>query len=288
MNIVISEREDSYFNIYNKCLKKKTKYEKQIKLDVPRTIINNNYFKDEDNLKKLENVLIAITVDNPDVGYLQGMNFIVGYFLIRYNNDEVKTFKTMSELLKNYKFGLKGLFTTEFPRLFLAIYQVEHLMKIYYFDIYDTLQKIELDTMVWITPWIFTLFSKYIDNIGIKNYDIIIDDFLINGWSTIIKIIMIMLDINRDQIVDQSYEHIMIYLNEKLWTHTDFENIDFTQKIKDIPITNDTLFQLEISYVKELTRNKNSKDNRHSNRDIMIIICTILSGILGTIALNNA
>ena len=178
MSIIIPDREDSYLNIYKKCLKKKTKYEKQIKLDVPRTIIHKKYFKDKDNLKRLERVLLAITADNKDVGYLQGMNFIVGYFLIRYKNDEVKTFQTMSTLFKNYKYGLKGLFTEGFPRLFLAIYQIETLMKIYYPNIYETLQSRELNTMVWITPWIFTLLAKYVDDIGIDNYNIIMDDFL--------------------------------------------------------------------------------------------------------------
>jgi len=73
-------------NYYNSLLNNYPKnipsiFESQIDLDLGRTYPSDPYFKDKENIKKLKNVLIAITRRESTIGYCQGFNFIVGKIL---------------------------------------------------------------------------------------------------------------------------------------------------------------------------------------------------------------
>lgn len=65
-------------------------YEVQLELDLPRTFPKEPFFKNESNLKRLHNILLAYTRRNYSIGYCQGFNFIVGRIL-EYINNEVST-----------------------------------------------------------------------------------------------------------------------------------------------------------------------------------------------------
>ena len=79
--------------------------------------------------------------------------------------DEIETFKTMSKLLKNDKYGLKGLYVDEFPKLFLTTYQVNKLSETYLPKLYEYLTKINLDSLSWLSSWVLTLFTKHFEKI---------------------------------------------------------------------------------------------------------------------------
>ena len=56
-------------------------FEMQISLDLKRTFPEDVFFKSPENLKKLENILLAYSRRNSTIGYTQGFNFIVGRIL---------------------------------------------------------------------------------------------------------------------------------------------------------------------------------------------------------------
>ena len=64
-----------------------SKYEKIIQADLNRTFPDDPYFKKEENIKKLKNILIAYSRRNNSIGYYQGFNFIVGRLLQLFNNE---------------------------------------------------------------------------------------------------------------------------------------------------------------------------------------------------------
>lgn len=64
---------------YNKTFPNPNVY--QIKVDLPRTFPDEEFFRNSNIIKSLENVLIAYTIRNPTIGYCQGFNFIVGRLL---------------------------------------------------------------------------------------------------------------------------------------------------------------------------------------------------------------
>jgi hypothetical protein len=56
-------------------------FESQIDVDLRRTFPEDPFFKNDDNLGKLKNVLLAYSRRNISIGYCQGFNFIVGRLL---------------------------------------------------------------------------------------------------------------------------------------------------------------------------------------------------------------
>ncbi len=62
-------------------------FENQIDVDLRRTFPDDPYFKEDKNILKLKNVLLAYSRRNLSIGYCQGFNFIVGRLLKIYDNE---------------------------------------------------------------------------------------------------------------------------------------------------------------------------------------------------------
>ena len=75
-----------------------------LKLDITRTFPFLDFYKKEENLKKLERILTAFVRRNATIGYSQGLNFIVGKLLLVIK-DEEKTFWTFTQVVEQYLSG---------------------------------------------------------------------------------------------------------------------------------------------------------------------------------------
>ena len=99
----------------------------------------------------------------------------------------------MSQLMKNDIYGLNSLFAKDFPKLFLTFYQVNNLLEVYLPNLHYHLKKYNIDTLAWLSSWVLTLFTKYFEEIGPKNFNKFFDIYLEKGWITVIKFIFIVL-----------------------------------------------------------------------------------------------
>lgn len=72
--------EQHYMNL----LRTPSPYDKMIQRDLARTFPNNKYFKEKDGVgqEALYNVVRAYSIYDPEVGYCQGLAFIVGPLLL--------------------------------------------------------------------------------------------------------------------------------------------------------------------------------------------------------------
>eukprot|EP01062_Namystynia_karyoxenos_P005476 TRINITY_DN11911_c0_g1_i1.p1 TRINITY_DN11911_c0_g1~~TRINITY_DN11911_c0_g1_i1.p1 ORF type:complete len:496 (+),score=217.44 TRINITY_DN11911_c0_g1_i1:112-1488(+) len=61
---------------------------RQIRMDMTRTFPNNAFFLALNGLERLERILVAYAVRNPDVGYCQGMNYIAGFLLVMLEEED--------------------------------------------------------------------------------------------------------------------------------------------------------------------------------------------------------
>ena len=75
--------------------------EEILKLDINRTFPYLDFYKIEENKKKLTNILTAFTRRNSTIGYSQGFNFIAGK-LLYVVQDEEKTFWIFTQIIENY------------------------------------------------------------------------------------------------------------------------------------------------------------------------------------------
>ena len=66
-----------------------------IEVDVHRSFINSEIV----NQENLSNILKSYAFYNPEIEYCQGMNFLAGFFLIFFKNEEL-AFKAMIGLIQ--------------------------------------------------------------------------------------------------------------------------------------------------------------------------------------------
>jgi len=73
---------------YEQYYKQPTDCEHDIAKDIKRTFTPPHEFcKDPNNYKKLQRVLHAFAVKYPDIGYIQGLNFLVGNLILQFPED---------------------------------------------------------------------------------------------------------------------------------------------------------------------------------------------------------
>eukprot|EP01065_Artemidia_motanka_P036128 TRINITY_DN44028_c0_g1_i1.p1 TRINITY_DN44028_c0_g1~~TRINITY_DN44028_c0_g1_i1.p1 ORF type:complete len:429 (+),score=144.15 TRINITY_DN44028_c0_g1_i1:54-1340(+) len=61
---------------------------RQIRMDMSRTFPGNSFFTALNGVERLERILVAYSVRNPEVGYCQGMNYIAGFLLVMVEEED--------------------------------------------------------------------------------------------------------------------------------------------------------------------------------------------------------
>ena len=151
-NIPVNRDSKLYEEFLNEDIDSKT--EEQIKKDLNRTYFQNESYTD-DQIKKLYNILKVFSLQDKEIGYCQGMNFITKFILKVTNYNEIDTFYLIS-----YLFGeIRGYFTEDFPLLKVNIHIFTIFFKKILPKLYDHFEKMEIPNELWIGKWMQTLFT---------------------------------------------------------------------------------------------------------------------------------
>ncbi|GJJ06083.1 hypothetical protein Clacol_000272 [Clathrus columnatus] len=121
---------------YARYLKESSVHEKAIARDLGRTFPHHDFFRDGKGIgqENLFNVLKAYSLYDPEVGYCQGLPFIVAVLLLNMPDEEA--FCLLVRLMMTY--GLRGHFLPEMPALQLRLFQFDRLFPLdVVFRIYD-------------------------------------------------------------------------------------------------------------------------------------------------------
>ena len=142
-----------------------------LKLDISRTFPYLDYFKNEENRKKLTRILTAFVRRNATIGYSQGLNFIVARLLMVVE-DEEKVFWIFTQIIETY---LPGDFFLLFTGVRKDMKIIEKIIKkkLTFFD-----NVIEMCMSNLISRCFISLFSQIIPE---KILHIIWDAFFIYG-----------------------------------------------------------------------------------------------------------
>ena len=145
--------------------------EKILLLDINRTFPYLDFFKKEDNKKKLTRILTAFIRRNATIGYSQGFNFIVGKLLMVVE-DEEKVFWIFTQIIETY---LPGDFFLLFTGVRKDMKIIEKIIKkrLTFFD-----NNIQLCMSNLISKCFISLFSQLIPE---KILYVIWDAFFIYG-----------------------------------------------------------------------------------------------------------
>lgn len=154
-----------------------------IYMDVCRTYPSIPYFKFEGK-SYLSKILLIYSLMDIDVGYVQGMNFLVGCILWHSSSEE-QAFELLVSLMFNY--GMRDMFISGLPGLRVKCRILDHLMEKELYTIWDHIIKQGGTIDMLATDWFLTLFSYSIPlNIIGKFWD----DFFQQGWVPLYKLIL--------------------------------------------------------------------------------------------------
>ena len=152
-NISNNEREKIHLKTLT-AINKNTKDIEQIEKDVYRTFV---YEKDktEKNIYILRQLLIALNNLNENIGYCQGLNFLVAFILKVTNFNIVKAFHLSRLILRK----IKGYFSKDFPLLNNHLKTFNEGFKNLFPKLYSHFKNNDLVNEIWIGKWIQTLFT---------------------------------------------------------------------------------------------------------------------------------
>ena len=166
---------ENLLKVHEKSLDMNGENLRQIKKDLNRTYPTTTIFKEDRRLNKLKNVLRAFSNYDNTIKYIQGMNFIVGFFL--YHCDEYIAFWLFVSLIEEY--DVRSLFIDGFPGLKLHVKRIETILQEEYKNIWEVFQKIGVKVEIFMVEWLFSLFSSLIPlELQIEFYK----GFFSNGW----------------------------------------------------------------------------------------------------------
>ena len=188
----------------------------EIEKDIGRTFPEHPLFSIDKNgfigQEALKNVLKAYACYNSNVGYCQGMNFIVGFLLIISGLREEETF-WMFVALANYKItsdplslpGIDGFYIEYFPllKVLIAIFDMQFHEKIP--ELKEHFDNTGFDPVLWLHKWFQTLFLySYPLAFCIRIWDAIFS----NGISFIIPFSLTMLRLLEKSLLEKDFSAI--------------------------------------------------------------------------------
>lgn len=251
---------DIYNKYYEDCLSKEMEEDDPftskggvIDRDINRTYPQNEVFSEIGGVgqESLRRVLLAFANHNKEIRYTQGMNYIVGLFLLYMSEKEA--FWALCQLMENSPFFMTKWFNQDLTMVHTSDYQMEKLMEKYTPVVGQYLKEINIQPVMYMTEWFMCVFSRTFP------YDIVVrvwDIFLAEGWRIVYQVALALMKLNEKAIVGQEYEDVF-----ELIRNFNGETLppaeELIQEALMFPITDEELESLR----KEFARTKMTRVN---------------------------
>ncbi|KAG7449507.1 RabGAP/TBC [Guyanagaster necrorhizus] len=208
--LMAASKDPELENTYVKLLKETSPHEKAITRDLGRTFPHHDFFTDGDGIgqENLFNVLKAYSLHDPQVGYCQGLPFVVAILLLNMPDEEA--FSLLVRLM--YVYDLRGHFLPEMPKLQLRLFDrlVEELLPVLH--IHFLRQGVK--SSMFCSQWFLTMFSyRFPLDVVFRIYD----NCLANGIEAIFGFSIALLRKNEDLLLGLKFDEILTFLNTKLF-----------------------------------------------------------------------
>ncbi|KAI8382426.1 rab-GTPase-TBC domain-containing protein [Blakeslea trispora] len=238
--LLAKSRDEALVERYMNLLKLDSPYDKMIQRDLARTFPGHTYFKDTDGQGQegLYNVVRAYSSYDNEVGYCQGLAFIVGPMLL--NMSEEDAFCILIQLMNQH--GLRGHFTPEMDGLQLRLYQFDALVQEYLPHVARHLKQQGVNSTMYASQWFLTLFAyKFPFNLVFRIYDVIFAE----GISVIFKFAIALLKRNQTTILGLDFEHLLDFLKNGLFEEYKDDDRRFVNDACALDIPTKRILQLE-------------------------------------------
>ncbi|KAM7192877.1 TBC1 domain family member 2A [Naviculisporaceae sp. PSN 640] len=192
----------------------------QIKADITRTLTDNIFFRKGPGVQKLNEILLAYSRRNPEVGYCQGMNLVTANLLLIMPTAE-DAFWILVALVENI------LPAGYFDHSLLASRADQQVLRQYVSEILPKLSNhfeelaIDLDTMTF--QWFLSIFTDCLSAEALfRVWDVILclGESEGGGSSFLFQVALALLKLNESQLLKiQSAAGVYTYINHQMTNH---------------------------------------------------------------------
>lgn len=211
-------RDTHLEGLYETLSVESTPFEKVIGRDLARTFPQVEMFKQEDGAGQLDlgKVLRAFSLYDAEVGYCQGLGFIVAPLLMNMGHSEA--FCVLVRMMEGYE--LRSMFTPTLSGLKLRLYQFEHYLDQLAPGIASHLKQLDIAPAMYVSQWFLSLFAVTcpLDTLH-RIYDLVLSE---GGPETIMRLAITLLIKNQEQIMTLEMEEVLhLLLSSDLWSAYD-------------------------------------------------------------------
>ncbi|KIP08382.1 hypothetical protein PHLGIDRAFT_104314 [Phlebiopsis gigantea 11061_1 CR5-6] len=267
---------------YLRLLKEASPHEKAISRDLGRTFPHHAFFTDGHGIgqENLFNVLKAYSLYDPEVGYCQGLPFVVAILLLNMPDEEA--FCLLVRLMHSY--DLRGHFLPEMPQLQKRMVKFDRLVEEVLPVLHIHFIRQGVKSSMYCSQWFLTMFSyKFPLDIVFRIYD----NVLASGIEALFSFSLCLLYKNEETLLNMKFDQLLVFLNTKMLdiyqvgvvegegTRTPIYDIDqYVQDAVSMSITPFMLDQYANEY-EELVRTRDAQmvemdSLRNSNRSLMV------------------
>ncbi|KAJ2782412.1 hypothetical protein H4R18_002282 [Coemansia javaensis] len=200
--------------VYSQLVQEHSPHERVIRRDLPRTFPRVPVFKSEggEAQQRLFRILKAYSLYDAEVGYCQGLGFIIGPLIM--SMGECEAFCVLVRLMETY--DLRGMFTEDMAGLHLRLFQFQALAAEVVPDVMRHLEAHGVVPAMYVPSWFLSLFAYTMPlSFVLRAMDVIMAE---RAPETIIRIGIALLQRNAARIMAQDdFEAAMGVLNAGLY-----------------------------------------------------------------------
>ncbi|KAK9895924.1 RabGAP/TBC [Cystobasidium minutum MCA 4210] len=197
---------------YSQLLRLPSTHEKAILRDLNRTFPTHEYFHDKAGVgqNNLLNIMKAYSLYDDEVGYCQGMAFVVGPLLLNMPDEEA--FCVLVRLMKSY--DLRSQYIPDMPGLQLRLYQFDRLLEELLPAVFMHLLRQGIKSSMYASQWFLTLLAyRFPLELVCSVFDLIFAE----GVEAIFRFALAVMKRNEDKIVTMEFEQVLEFLKTGLF-----------------------------------------------------------------------
>ncbi|WVO18389.1 hypothetical protein L204_106105 [Cryptococcus depauperatus] len=210
--LMASSKSTTMEENYKALLKLSSPHEKSITKDLNRTFPNHKYFKEGGGVgqESLFMVVKAYSIYDQEVGYTQGLTFIVAALLLNMPDEEA--FCVLVRLMDTY--NLRSHYTAEMHGLQLRLFQFDRLVEEILPLLHTHLVRKGVKSSMYASQWFMTLFSyRFPLSLVYRVLDIVFAE----GIEAVFRFSLALLKKSEAKLVTLEFEQILAYLQADLF-----------------------------------------------------------------------
>lgn len=181
---------------------------RQIDVDIYRTYPSWSLQTPDRLIKALRRVLNAYAWTDSEIGYTQGMNFIVALFLLY--QDEETAFWSFYSLMHLSSLPHRLFFMNNFPKLHLLVKLIDMMIEEKFPKVSAALKGRKFDSTLFGPQWFMICFLAAGFDLEMTSF--IFDEFLAFGVAPLVSFGLAIIQIHQDIIETEGFEHFLKYL----------------------------------------------------------------------------